>query len=375
MFWKTLSRGAGRFFSKQKDYYSILGVTKSADSAEIKKAFAKLARELHPDRNPAPGAKEKFAEVSEAYQTLSDESKRKVYDSYNMGGSAQGGSASGFGGAPDFGNFSDFFGQGSGFSDFEDFFSAGGQRNQRKTLRGSDVNLSVELEFLEAVKGTKKEVSYKVTDECDTCKGSKCKPGTSASSCASCKGKGTTTVRQGPMTIQLTCKPCDGAGSVISSPCTACKGQGQVQKTAHESVDFPAGINTGQTVRVSGKGNAGQVANQKGDLIVKVSVRPDKYFRREDFNVVSDLVITISQAALGTEAEIKTLTGSKKVKIPQGVAHGARIRIPGEGIARMPPRENEKGDHFVVVNIAIPTKLSTTQRALYEELKNLDLKK
>lgn len=378
MFASRLLRGINRTFSKGKDYYKILGVNKNADAAEIKKAFAKMAREYHPDRNTAANAKEKFAEVSEAYQTLSDDSKRKMYDAYGMSGDEQKQYASnGFGGAPDFSNFADFFSQGGmggmgGFGGFEDFFSMGGQQGVKRTLRGSDVTILVEIEFLDAINGIKKEINYRVSDVCSSCKGSKCKPGSSPSNCTSCQGKGSTTMRQGPMIIQMACQPCNGTGTVIKSPCTACKAQGTAHKMTKEVAEIPKGINSGQTLRMSGKGNIGQMGGQRGDLIIKVNVKPDKYFRREEYNIVTDLSVTISQATLGTEIDVRTLNGVRKLKVPAGASHGLKIRIPGEGVTKLPPNEREKGDHYVVLSVVVPTRLTPEQKALYEQLRKLE---
>lgn len=368
-----------RLFSKSKDYYKILGLKKSADQAEIKKAYVKLAKENHPDRNPSPNAKEKFSEISEAYQTLSDDKKRQVYDSYGIGADEQKQyENTGFGGAPDFGSFSDFFGGGrtsgfqGNFADFEDFFGMGGDSRGKRVSRGPDITLSLELDFFDAVNGISKDVSYRAMDLCGTCHGSKSKPGTSPTRCGSCGGKGVVTMRQGPMTIQIGCQACGGVGTVIKSPCGTCKGVGSVMQTMKEKITIPRGVNAGQVMRMSGKGGMGENGGPRGDLIIKVAIKPDKYFRREEYNVVTDLFLSVSQAVLGTEAEVRTLTGKRKVKVNAGTAHGSKIRLPGEGIQKLPPNDREKGDQYVVVNVTIPARLTNEQKALYEQLRSLE---
>lgn len=374
-------RSARACFARSKDYYQTLGLKKGASAADIKKAYIKLAREYHPDRNPAPTAKERFTEISEAYQTLSDDKKRSVYDNYGIGADEQKQYEGGFGGPQDFSNFSDFFGGGAKggghegmFKDFEDLFSMGGegQKAARRATRGADVVLSFELDFMDAVTGASKEVAYKTVDVCGTCQGSKCKPGTAPAKCASCGGKGSVNFRQGPMVIQMGCSACGGAGTTIKSPCSACRGSGSTYKTVKESVSIPKGVNSGQTLRMTGKGNLGENGGPRGDLLIKVVIKPDRHFRREDYNVISDLQVTISQAVLGFDTEVKTVSGTRKVRIPAGTTHGAKVRLIGEGVPKLPPNDHERGDHFIVVQITVPAKLSTEQRELFEKLRELE---
>lgn len=376
-----LGRGGARRFSKQKDYYQTLGLKKGASAAEIKKAYIKLAREYHPDKNSAPTAKERFTDVSEAYQTLSDEKKRSVYDSYGIGADEQKQyEAGGFGGQQDFSNFADFFSGGKGgaqenlFKDFEDFFGGGGeaQKAAKRATRGADLVLSFELEFMDAVNGASRDISYKIVDVCGTCHGSKCKPGTAPAKCASCNGKGSVNFRQGPMVIQMGCSACGGAGSAIKSPCTACRGNGSSYKTVKEAVSVPKGVNAGQTLRLTGKGNLGENGGPRGDLLIKIAIKPDRYFRREDYNIVTDLQVSIAQAVLGFDTEVRTVSGARKIRVPAGTSHGAKVRLIGEGVPKLPPNDSERGDHFVVVQIAIPTKLSAEQREHFERLQALD---
>lgn len=377
--------GLGRLlrarFSKPKDYYQTLGLKKGATPADVKKAYVKLAREYHPDRNSAPNAKDKFTEISEAYQTLSDEKKRSVYDNYGIGADEQKQYEGGFDGAQDFSNFADFFGGGGKaggqeniFKDFEDFFGGGGGEAQKgkRVTRGADIVLSFELEFMDVITGVAKEIAYKTVDVCGVCQGSKCKPGTAPTKCGSCNGKGSVNFRQGPMVIQMGCSACGGAGSAVKSPCTACRGNGSSYKTVKETVNIPRGVNNGQTLRLTGKGNLGDNGGPRGDLLIKIVIKADRHFRREDYNIISDLQISIAQAVLGVDAEVKTVSGTRKIRIPPGTAHGAKVRLIGEGVPKLAPNDGERGDHFVVVQIAVPTKLTAEQRELFEKLQTLE---
>lgn len=379
---KTL-RSTQRFFAKKNDYYQTLGVNKTATQAEIKKAFAKLARELHPDKNASPEAKDKFSKVTEAYQTLSDEKKRQVYDQYGMTGDEQkqyqnsgfDPNDAGFG-------FSDFFGnQQSGnpyeniFRDFGDMFGFDSTSKPIRPQRGADIILSVELEFLEAVNGTTKEVSFRIKDTCSTCQGSKCKPGTSPVKCTTCSGRGTVTYSQGPMQIQMSCNSCKGAGSTIKTPCQNCRGTGVANITIKETINVPRGINNGQNLRITAKGNKGENGGAHGDLIIKVSVKPDIYFKREGSDIYTDVSISISQAVLGAKIDVRTLSGSRSVTVPAGTSHGSKIRLPGEGISKLAPNHNQKGDHYVVFNVYIPSKLNSEQKKIFEQLRSVEEQK
>lgn len=368
---RGLSRSLRFTFSKAKDYYSVLGVNKGAATAEIKKAFAKLAQEYHPDRNSAPNAKEKFTEISEAYQTLSDEKKRKTYDMYGVTADQQKQyQEQGFGEDGGFGSFADFFAQG-GFGGFEDLFGMGGKKATR-AARGSDVVVSLELDFMEAINGVEKKVSFRVTQTCGTCSGSKCKPGTSPSKCGTCAGRGSISFRQGPMMFEAECQDCSGKGQVIKSPCSGCKATGTAQSLSTESIAVPKGVNTGQMLKVSAKGNAGEPGQPRGDLVIKISVRPHPLFHRDNFNIQSNVRVSPTQAVLGSEIEVQTIAGTKKVKVAPGTSHGAKIRLPGEGVTKLAPNDKERGDHYVTVNIAIPTQISSEQKTLFEQLKKID---
>lgn len=372
-----------RAYSKKEDYYKTLGIAKGATQTEIKKAFAKLAREYHPDKNPAPEAKDKFAKITEAYSTLSDEKKRQIYDQYGMSSDEQkqyenAGFNPGFDGGFD---FSDFFKaqQGGGgnpyeniFRDFEDIFGFESGAKSTRPQRGADIIMNLEIDFFDAVNGISKEVSYRMKDVCGTCSGSKCKPGTSPTKCHTCSGKGTVNYRQGPMQIQMACSSCKGSGSSIKHPCTNCKGTGVAMNTHKESINIPKGINNGQNLRVASKGNKGENGGASGDLIIKVSVRPDSYFRREGYDIYTDVSITIAQAVLGAKIEVRTLSGNRSVTVPPGTAHGSKIRLPGEGVTKLAPNQNQKGDHYVVFGVYIPSKLNSTERQIFEQLRSLE---
>lgn len=383
---RTPGRTTRRFFSK-KSYYDILGVPRGATQAEIKKAYAKLAREYHPDKNTAADAKQKFSEINDAYQTLADDKKRQVYDQTGMTGDEQKQyQNSGFDPNGQGFDFSDFFrgGQAGGqeganpfgnmFRDFEDIFGMG-RDGGRANVRGADVVLNLEIDFMDAVNGLQKEVSFRVKDNCATCKGNKCKPGTSPTKCNTCAGKGTMNYRQGPMVLQMECNACGGMGTTIKNPCATCRGSGVGHTTKTENIQIPKGINTGQNLRVSGKGNKGEHGGVSGDLLIKIAIKPHPYFRRQDYDVFVDQPLSISQAVLGCKLDVQTLTGKKSITVPPGTMHGNKLKIPGEGVTKLAPNNHTKGDMFVVFSVSIPNSLTPEQRAIFEQLKNLETKK
>ena len=376
-----------RFFASKQSFYDILGVPKGATQAEIKKAYVKLARELHPDKNPAPDAKQKFSTINEAYTTLSDEKKRQVYDQTGMSGDEQKQyQNSGFDPSGQGFDFNDFFraqggqgGQGGPnpfadmFKDFEDMF--GFQGGRATASRGHDVVLTMEIDFMDSINGLERTVSYRVKDVCGTCKGSKCKPGTSPTKCTTCAGKGTMNYRQGPMVIQMACNACGGAGNSIKSPCTSCKGSGVGYSTRTEKILIPKGINNGQNLKVAGKGNQGENGGVAGDVVIKVVVKPDPYFRRQDYDIYVDQHLTISQAVLGTRLDVRTLSGTKTIQVPPGTTHGSKVRLTGEGVTKLPPNQNTKGDMYVVFSVIIPSNLTSEQRSIFEQLKSAETKR
>ena len=375
---KLLSSQLSRHFSSgKKDYYNILGVPRDATKAQIKKAFAQKTREYHPDKNHSPDAKDKFSDISEAYDTLGDESKRKVYDTYGMGadeakqygaGFGQGFGAQGFEGFWNQGNMGGFENM---FTDFEDLFgfSSGGRKAKRPT-RGADVVINMEISFMEAINGITKEINYRVQDVCSSCKGNKCKAGTSPCKCPTCNGKGNINYRQGPMVIQMTCEACMGVGTVIKDPCTTCKGTGKAYKQQKESIRVPGGIDNGKNLRLSSKGNKGENGGMHGDVIIKIKVKPDPYFKREGYDIYTEIPISIAQSVLGDNIEVRTVYGTRNIKVPAGTSHGNKIKIPNEGVKKLD--SSQKGDHFCVFCIQIPRTLNADQKKIFEQLRDME---
>ncbi|CAI2369249.1 unnamed protein product [Moneuplotes crassus] len=375
-----------------KDYYKILGIPRNASQADIKKKYFQGAKKLHPDVNKAADAQEKFAEFNEAYETLSDENKRRVYDQTGMTGDEQsqagagGGFPEGFGGfSGGAGNFWEQFTggaqgrQGGGmpggggfediFGDFEDFFSMGGPgkggRQAQGRVKGKDISLNITIDFMEAVEGASKTVKYQKVDDCSRCNGTGAQPGTGETNCSTCGGSGYQTVRQGSMIFQSTCPSCGGIGKVIRNPCLSCQGQGSVQTTATETIKIPKGVDTGVNLRMSGKGNKAP-QGPSGDLMIKVTVKDHHYFKRDKYDINTDKYITISEAILGGETTVRTLTGDMKLKINPGTQHDDRKRLVKCGISRLPPNHNQKGDHYVNFKIEIPRNLTPEQREIIE---------
>jgi len=333
-----------------KDYYKTLGVSRGASKADIKKAYFKKAKEYHPDMNQSEGAKEKFAEFNEAYETLGDEQKRQVYDQTGMSGDeqaqagAQGGDPfggfGGFGGGPGGqGNFWENFqgghpGQGGGgnfkdiFEGFEDFFNMGGQPGgqQRQSVKGQDVVLNVEVDFMDAVNGTQKTVTYNKVDNCSRCNGSGAQPGTGETNCRTCNGSGFQTMRQGAMIFQTACQSCGGAGKVIKNPCLQCQGKGSMQSRTSETIKIPMGVDSGVNLRMNGKGHTSR-HGPNGDLMIKVRVKDHPHFKRDKFDIHTDKYISVTEAILGSETKVKTLTGDINLTINPGTQHNDRKRL------------------------------------------------
>ncbi|MEA2715102.1 MAG: molecular chaperone DnaJ [Candidatus Parcubacteria bacterium] len=365
-----------------KDYYKILGVDKSASNDEIKKAFRKMAHQYHPDKtknDPASG--QKFKEASEAYSILSDEDKRKRYDTFGSAGvgagSGSSGGASGSGGfnPNDFGGF-DFSGfqQGSGGVEFDlgdifgEFFG-GGSRRQREQKRGRDISVDVTVSFEESVFGVEKDLLVTKSSPCLTCHGSGAAPGSGLESCRTCNGKGQIIESRrsfiGVFNTSRVCEACHGKGQVPKEKCQTCRGEGVVERTQEISVKIPAGIEDGQMIRLSGMGEA-VAGGAAGDMYVRVHVRPHPQIRKEGSNLVTDLPIRLTQALLGGEINLKTVDGDLAVKIPEGSASGDVLRVKGRGV---PNERGKRGDFLIRLSIDIPKKLSRDARRTIEGLR------
>jgi len=357
----------------KRDYYEVLGVSKTATEAEIKSAFRKKAKQYHPDLNKDnPDAAEKFKEAQEAYEVLSDESKRKMYDQYghrgvNGGASGFGGfNGAGFSGAEfDFGDiFDSIFGGGSGFSGFTNF---GGGSNKKRATRGSDVLMHMNLTFEEAIYGTEKKFNLDVTEECDECHG---KGGFEPEECPNCHGSGTVTKEQhsilGAFLTKTTCPDCGGVGKTYKRKCSECHGKGKVTKNKTLTVNIPAGIDTGNRLRVSGKGNPGTNGGPNGDLYLEFTVEEHNFFIRENDDIYLEVPLTITEAILGTKKEIPTLYGNVKINIQAGTDSGDKQRIKGKGIDNK--TNHSKGDMYLIMKVITPKKLSRDQKKLIDAL-------
>jgi molecular chaperone DnaJ len=354
-----------------RDFYEVLGVSKSASQDEIKKAYRELARKWHPDRNPDDAdAEERFKEIQQAYDALSDPEKRKQYDA---GGRFGGFGAGGFpGGASGF--------PGGGFASdlgdiFTTFFRGRGQQGPREQ-RGRDLETEVRLSFDQAMHGTQIAVSVPTTGPCPTCHGSGAKPGTSPHTCPRCEGTGIDAQSQGLFSISQPCPECGGQGEIIDDPCPTCGGQGITQETKRYRVNIPAGVHDGSRIRLAGKGEAGYRGGPRGDLYVTTRVAPSPVFKqRPDGNLEVDLPVTVAEAIQGATIEVPTLDGSKTIRIPPGTQHGSVQRLRGEG----PPRPtsaaatktaagSSRGDIYYRIRIDVPKELSDEQREAVEKL-------
>lgn len=360
--------------SAKRDYYEILGVTKASTKDEIKKAYRKLAMQFHPDKNPGNAeAEAKFKEASEAAEVLLDENKKARYDQFGHAGmNGAGGGPGGFGGGGfqgDFGDFGDIFGD-----IFGDMLGGrGGRRGggRRSTGRpGDDLQMGIDLEFTEAAFGVEKTISVTKNVKCDTCDGSGAKPGSSPTTCDYCHGHGEVRRQQGFFTVSSTCPKCHGSGQMIKDPCGKCHGQGKFKKKVDLQVKVPAGIDQGQRLKLSNEGDAGSNGGPNGDLYVVINIIPHKIFERDEFDVHCTVPISFSQAALGTEIEVPTLSGKVALKIPAGTQAGVKMRLKGKGIKRL--GGYGEGDQIVSIHVETPTKLSAEQKEIFGRLSELD---
>ena len=350
--------------AEKRDYYEVLGIQKGASEDEIKKAYKKLARKYHPDMNPGDKeAEEKFKEVNEANEVLSDPEKKARYDQFgfagvdpNYGAGAGGGA---YGGGFDFGDLGDIFG-----SFFGGGFGGGQRRNPNAPQRGESIRVSVSVSFTEAAFGCEKSVTLERSEQCPTCKGNGCAPGTTPEICPDCHGTGTVqTRRQTPMGVFASngpCRKCGGTGRLIHQPCPDCRGTGAVRKRKTIKVNIPAGIDHGQTISLRGQGNAGRNGGPAGDLLITVMVQPHELFRRDGVDVFCEAPITFAQAVLGAELEIPTIDGKVKYSIPEGTQTGTVFRLKGKGIPVLNGRG--RGDQYVTVTIETPRNLNKEQR-------------
>lgn len=340
------------------EYYDRLGVSKDASQDEIKRAYRKMSKKYHPDINKEPGAEEKYKEVQEAYETLSDDQKRAAYDQYGPDG------ANGFGGQGGFGGFDG----GAGFGGFEDifssFFGGGATSNPNAPRQGDDLQYRVNLSFEEAIFGAEKEVHYNREATCKTCSGSGAKPGTSPVTCGRCHGQGVINVDTqtplGMMRRQVTCDVCHGTGQEIKEPCQTCHGTGHEKQSHKVSVKIPAGVETGQQIRLAGQGEAGFNGGPYGDLFVIINVNPSDKFTRDGSTIYYTLNISFVQAALGDTVEVPTVHGNVEMTIPAGTQTGKTFRLKGKGAPRL--RGGSQGDQHVTVKIVTPTKLNDAQK-------------
>jgi molecular chaperone DnaJ len=345
----------------KRDYYEVLGVTRTASEQEIKSSYRKLAMQYHPDRNPEnPHAEEKFKECTEAYSILIDSEKRQRYDQFGHAG-VNGGS--GFGGFDPsaFGDFSDIFGD-----IFGDLFGVNMGGGRRRPQRGGDARADLTLSFEEAAFGKKTQVKVKRYETCEQCRGSGAAAGKGPVTCSSCHGRGQVRYQQGFFSIARPCPTCQGAGRVISDPCQKCKGETRVMHERTVDVTVPAGVEDGMRIRHQGQGDFGPGGAQAGDLYVVLHVKEHPFFEREGKDLYCSLPISFTQAALGTELTIPTLDGEHKVKIPEGTQTGTTIRLRGKGIPGL--QSSGKGDLFVRVRVQTPSRLTKRQRELLEEL-------
>ena len=357
--------------AEKRDYYEVLGVSKGASEEEIKKAYKKLARKYHPDMNPGDKeAEEKFKEVNEANEILSDPEKKARYDQFGFAGvdpSYGAGAGGGFNGGFDFGDLGDIFGSffGGGFG--------GARANPNAPQRGESLRTSVTISFEEAAFGCEKEVSIDRVEQCGECHGSGCAAGTTAEVCPDCRGSGVVQQRRqtplGFMSTSAPCGRCGGKGRIIHQPCKHCGGKGMVRKRKTLSVNIPAGIDNGQTISLRGQGNAGKNGGPAGDLLIVVAVRPHDIFRREGTSVLCEAPITFTQAVLGAELEIPTIDGKVKYNIPEGTQSGTTFRLKGKGIPGLNGRG--RGDQYVTVYIETPRNLNREQKEALKKFSEL----
>lgn len=353
----------------KRDYYDVLGVSKTANDDEIKKAYRGLAKKYHPDVCKDPDAEAKFKEVQEAYEVLSDSTKRQQYDQFGHEGPM--GGAGGF----------DGFNFGGGFGGFEDIFSSffgGGSRRKSSTgaTRGRNIKTTITLTFEEAAFGCEKEITLSKLETCKDCSGTGAMSGKDIETCSRCHGRGRVVVEQnsifGRVQTETTCPNCGGKGKTIKNKCTTCHGEGRIKVTSKLKVKIPSGVDDEQTLTVSGKGEAGTNGGMNGDLYIEINVKEHDFFERDGVHLYIEMPITFSQAALGAQIEIPTLDGKALLKVPSGTQTGTKFKLTGRGIKNA--RTGEVGNLYVIAKIITPTKLSQEQKDLFNKLSKTDEK-
>lgn len=363
--------------ANKKDYYEILGVSKTSTESEIKKAYRTKARKYHPDVDKTAGAAERFKEINEAYQVLSDHQKKAAYDQYGHsafqgGAGAAGGGYSNYGYGSPFGANVDFGGFRDPFEIFEEFFGTSspfsGTRRKAGPRTGEDLHYEITVPFEQVAFGTSKKIEIPRYEVCNECSGSGAEKGSAKKTCSTCNGRGsvqqTTNSILGPIMTQRVCSTCGGEGEIVEKKCQKCKGDGRVRTVKETEIKIPAGVDDGDTVRFSSLGQAGEKGGGYGDLYLTIRVAPHKDFRRSGYNVYLEQPISFSQAALGDTIEVPTLDGKVKLKIPEGIQTGTDIRLKEKGIKH----GNSRGDQFVRVKIITPTRLSNKQKDALREL-------
>jgi molecular chaperone DnaJ len=358
--------------SAKRDYYEVLGVTRAATKEELKKQYRSLARQYHPDVNSEPDAGERFKEISEAYEVLSDDDKRAAYDRFGHAGVGNGGFSGGF--DQGFGGFADIFEE--FFGSFGGAAAASGRRRRRGPRRGPDLRYDLTITFEEAIFGAERDIEYRRSETCPVCSGSGAEPGTRPISCTTCNGSGEVRrVQQsilGQFVNVITCQTCNGTGELIPNLCKECNGRKQVDRTVTKKVKVPAGVDSDTQIRLTGEGGSGLDGGPPGNLFVVLNVAPHEYFQRRGDDIVLDLQINVAQAALGDEIAVPTVDGDTSLHIPGGTQSGRVFRMRGLGVPKLDRsgrgQNVGRGDQLVIINVAIPKSLSPEQQDLFKEL-------